>query len=195
AAAARERARPSVIFAHTLKGWGLPFAGDPLNHTMVTSVAQIEELRAAHGVTPGQEWAGFAPDSPEARYIAALPPLFSPPPPPARARDARGALPRDRVHAGGIRPRAGRARPAAGGRRRRDRLRRRRDHHAPGRLDESQGRVLPRGSRRSVRRRPADAQVARGAGGPTPRARDRRAPPLPPSRPARPPPRAPPAHP
>ena len=80
AAAARERQRPSVIFAHTLKGWGLPFAGDPLNHTMVTSAAQIEELRAAHGVRPGQEWAGFAPESPEARYIAALPPLFSPPP-------------------------------------------------------------------------------------------------------------------
>jgi pyruvate dehydrogenase E1 component len=82
AAAERERARPSVIFAHTLKGWGLPFAGDPLNHTMVTSPAQIEELRAVHGVTPEQEWAGFAPDSPEARYIAALPPLFSPPPMP-----------------------------------------------------------------------------------------------------------------
>jgi len=81
AAAARERARPSVILAHTLKGWGLPFAGDPLNHTMVTSAAQIDELRAALGVTPGQEWAGFAPDSPEGRHIAALPPLFTPPPP------------------------------------------------------------------------------------------------------------------
>jgi pyruvate dehydrogenase E1 component len=80
-AAARERARPSVIFAHTLKGWGLPFAGDPLNHTMVTSAAQIDELRGALGVTPGDEWAGFAPESPEGRYIAALPPLFTPPPP------------------------------------------------------------------------------------------------------------------
>ena len=28
-----ERGRPSVILAHTIKGWGLPFAGDPLNHT------------------------------------------------------------------------------------------------------------------------------------------------------------------
>jgi len=81
AAAARDRARPSVIFAHTIKGWGLPFAGDPLNHTMVTSAAQIEALRDTLGVTAGREWAGFSPDTPEGRYIAALPPLFTPPPP------------------------------------------------------------------------------------------------------------------
>ncbi|HEY2995911.1 MAG TPA: pyruvate dehydrogenase [Methylomirabilota bacterium] len=81
AAAAGERARPSVILAHTIKGWGLPFAGDPLNHTMVTSAAQIEELRTALGVSPGDEWAGFAPESPEERLVSALPPLFTPPPP------------------------------------------------------------------------------------------------------------------
>ena len=79
-AAARERERPSVILAHTIKGWGLPFAGDPLNHTMVTSPAQMEELRAAFGVAPGEEWAGFAPGTPEANLIRALPPLFSAPP-------------------------------------------------------------------------------------------------------------------
>ena len=81
AAAARERDRPSVILAHTIKGWGLPFAGDPLNHTMVTSVAQIEALRAAHGIAAGDEWAGFAPGTPEAEHIRALPPMFTPPPP------------------------------------------------------------------------------------------------------------------
>jgi pyruvate dehydrogenase E1 component len=80
AAAAREREQPSVILAHTIKGWGLPFAGDPLNHTMVTSAAQIEALRAAFGVEAGQEWAGFAPGTPEAEYIDALPPPFTPPP-------------------------------------------------------------------------------------------------------------------
>jgi pyruvate dehydrogenase E1 component len=81
-AAGQERARPSVILAHTVKAWGLPFAGDPLNHTMVTSAAQIETLRAALGVAPGEEWAAFAPDSPEAQHIRSLPPLYSPPPPP-----------------------------------------------------------------------------------------------------------------
>ncbi|HEX9819606.1 MAG TPA: 1-deoxy-D-xylulose-5-phosphate synthase N-terminal domain-containing protein [Methylomirabilota bacterium] len=81
AAAALERDRPSVILAHTIKGWGLPFAGDPLNHTMVTSAAQIEELREALGIAPGQEWAGFAPDTPEAAHIRTLAHAFTPPSP------------------------------------------------------------------------------------------------------------------
>src|SRR5438309_344766 len=45
-----ERARPSVILAHTLKGWGLPLAGDPLNHTMLLTPAQIAELRDSLGI-------------------------------------------------------------------------------------------------------------------------------------------------
>jgi pyruvate dehydrogenase E1 component len=83
--AERERDRPAVILAHTIKGWGLPFAGDPLNHTMVTSAAQIAELRAALGVRPGEEWAGFDPASEEAAWVRRLPPLWAPP--------ARGAAP------------------------------------------------------------------------------------------------------
>jgi pyruvate dehydrogenase E1 component len=83
AAAAQERERPSVILAHTIKGWGLPFAGDPLNHTAVTTAAQMDELRRVFGVTPGDEWAGFAPGTPEAAHIRTLPPLFSAPPLPA----------------------------------------------------------------------------------------------------------------
>jgi pyruvate dehydrogenase E1 component len=78
-ATARERDRPSVILAHTIKGWGLPFAADPLNHTAVTSAAQIAELRRAFGVAEGDEWAGFAPESAEARFIRARPPLFASP--------------------------------------------------------------------------------------------------------------------
>jgi pyruvate dehydrogenase E1 component len=80
-AAARERERPMVILAHTIKGWGLPFAGDPLNHTAVTSGAQIGELRRAMGIAEGDEWAGFAAESDEARFIRARPSLFSAPPP------------------------------------------------------------------------------------------------------------------
>jgi pyruvate dehydrogenase E1 component len=83
AAAAQEPERPSVILAQTIKGWGLPFAGDPLNHTAVTTAAQMDELRRAFGVKPGDEWAGFAPGTPEAAHIRTLPPLFSAPPLPA----------------------------------------------------------------------------------------------------------------
>jgi len=81
AAAGQERDRPTVILAHTIKGWGLPFAADPLNHTMVTSAAQIETLRASLGVRPGEEWAEFAADTPEGRHLRALPSLFAAPAP------------------------------------------------------------------------------------------------------------------
>ena len=37
--------RPSVVFAYTVKGWGLPIAGDPLNHSALLSGDQIDELR------------------------------------------------------------------------------------------------------------------------------------------------------
>ncbi len=77
--------RPCVIFAHTIKGWGLPFAGDPMNHTMLLSAAQIEDLREALGIAPGEEWSGFAPATPEAEWIRRLPPLFVPPAPARKA--------------------------------------------------------------------------------------------------------------
>jgi pyruvate dehydrogenase E1 component len=57
-------ASPTIVFAYTIKGWGLPIAGHPLNHSMLLSAEQIAELRAAHGITPGQEWDAFAPDTP-----------------------------------------------------------------------------------------------------------------------------------
>src|SRR5437899_5932497 len=77
--AERERGRPAVILADTIKGWGLPSAADPLNHTMVTSPAQIAELRDAFGVAPGEDWAGFDPASEEAAYVRGLPPLWTAP--------------------------------------------------------------------------------------------------------------------
>ncbi len=50
AEAESERERPTVIIADTIKGWRLPFAGDPLNHGMLLTAAQLEELRQALGV-------------------------------------------------------------------------------------------------------------------------------------------------
>jgi len=37
--------KPTIIFAYTVKGWGLPIAGHPLNHSMLLSAAQMEQLR------------------------------------------------------------------------------------------------------------------------------------------------------
>ncbi|MEJ7724667.1 MAG: pyruvate dehydrogenase [Ilumatobacteraceae bacterium] len=62
-----ETERPSVVFAYTVKGWGLPIAGDPLNHSALLSVEQIDDMRASLGLTPDTEWDRFDADSPEGR--------------------------------------------------------------------------------------------------------------------------------
>ena len=63
--------RPSVVFAYTVKGWGLPIAGDPLNHSALLSAGQIDEFRASLGLTADTEWDRFPPDSPEGRSCVA----------------------------------------------------------------------------------------------------------------------------
>jgi pyruvate dehydrogenase E1 component len=81
AEAAEHADRPCVVLAHTVKGWGLPLAADPLNHTMLLNPAQVDALRESLGIEPGDEWAAFDAASAEARYIARSPRLFAPPRP------------------------------------------------------------------------------------------------------------------
>jgi pyruvate dehydrogenase E1 component len=57
--------QPTVLFAYTMKGWGLPFAGDPLNHSALLTQAQIDALREQLCVPPGDDWACFDPSSAE----------------------------------------------------------------------------------------------------------------------------------
>ncbi len=64
--------RPSVVFAYTIKGWGLPMAGDPLNHAALLSQDQVDELRRASGLTTETEWARFDPGTPAGRACAAV---------------------------------------------------------------------------------------------------------------------------
>ncbi len=64
--------RPSVVFAYTVKGWGLPMAGDPLNHAALLSVAQIDELRRRNGLTLETEWDRFVADSLAGRVCDAV---------------------------------------------------------------------------------------------------------------------------
>ena len=61
--------RPAVVFAYTVKGWGLPIAGDRLNHAALLTGAQIDGLRAAAGLDTAGEWDRFDPDSPEGRLL------------------------------------------------------------------------------------------------------------------------------
>jgi pyruvate dehydrogenase E1 component len=62
--------RPSVVFAYTVKGWGLPIAGDPLNHALLLSLEQISALRASVGLVESTEWDRFAQGTPEAQLCA-----------------------------------------------------------------------------------------------------------------------------
>ncbi len=79
--------RPVAILAWTLKGWRLPFAGDPLNHGAQLTGDQLAALRRELAVAEEDEWAPFPPDSAEGRLIQrlmaegiGLPRRFRPPP-------------------------------------------------------------------------------------------------------------------
>ena len=57
AAADADTARRRSLFAYTIKGWGLPFAGDPLNHSALLTDEQIDDAaRASSAWPPGDEW-------------------------------------------------------------------------------------------------------------------------------------------
>ncbi|MGW2520709.1 transketolase-like TK C-terminal-containing protein [Streptomyces sp. NPDC001617] len=60
--------RPSVVFAYTVKGWGLPTAGNPRNHSALLTSAQVAELRAASGLDPESEWDRISPDTPAGQW-------------------------------------------------------------------------------------------------------------------------------
>jgi pyruvate dehydrogenase E1 component len=92
--------QPTVLFAYTMKGWGLPFAGDPLNHSALLTQEQIDALRQELCVPAEDDWACFAPDSPEAELCrstaARLYPRGPRAPidaPPVRATDVPDSLP------------------------------------------------------------------------------------------------------
>jgi pyruvate dehydrogenase E1 component len=79
-----EHDRPSVVFAYTVKGHGLPIAGDPMNHAALLSPEQIDEFRREVGLTADTEWDRFDPDSPAGRLCAAVGSAVNNPPPQPR---------------------------------------------------------------------------------------------------------------
>ncbi|MFQ5830240.1 MAG: 1-deoxy-D-xylulose-5-phosphate synthase N-terminal domain-containing protein [Candidatus Methylomirabilia bacterium] len=64
-----EDERPVVIVAYTIKGWRLPFEGDPFNHAMLLTPGQIDALRDTLGVGAGVEFEPFPPGSAEWRLL------------------------------------------------------------------------------------------------------------------------------
>ncbi|MFI5856264.1 transketolase-like TK C-terminal-containing protein [Streptomyces parvulus] len=62
--------RPTVIFAYTVKGHGLPIQGHPQNHSSLLTEDQMRQLAAELGTDLDDPWAGFPADSPAARLCA-----------------------------------------------------------------------------------------------------------------------------
>ena len=187
--------RPSIVFAYTVKGWGLPIAGDPLNHAALLTSAQIDALRAEAGLTAATEWDRF-PATSRAGLVCArvggevnnvpVPPRAAP----GRAGSRRHACVEARLEPGDVRAPAHRPRERpGGGRPPRDHVARRLGVHEPRRVDQQDGRVRRRRAAR-VPRGGAPAPLAARAFRPPHRARDQRDEPLPAPRPARAGPRA-----
>ncbi len=51
--------RPTVIFAYTVKGYGLPMEGHPQNHSALLTADQLAELASRSGVNPRHPWQIF----------------------------------------------------------------------------------------------------------------------------------------
>ena len=60
-----DNSRPTVIFAYTVKGRGLPMEGSPSNHSTLLSEEQYATLAASSGMSPDDPWRRFEPGTPE----------------------------------------------------------------------------------------------------------------------------------
>jgi pyruvate dehydrogenase E1 component len=63
--------RPTVVFAYTIKGYGLEMAGRPQNHSALLSGEQIDSFRREVGLTPENEWDGFEAETSESAILTA----------------------------------------------------------------------------------------------------------------------------
>lgn len=69
--------RPTIIIAHTLKGWGLRSAAAPSNHSSLPTQDEVDELRRAQGLSfdkggtfaADRYFESFAAGTPEAQYL------------------------------------------------------------------------------------------------------------------------------
>lgn len=64
-----ETKRPSIIIAHTIKGWGLEMAATPGNHSALPEDSEIDALAKKAGLPPGQDFARFDEASAEGKYL------------------------------------------------------------------------------------------------------------------------------
>ncbi|MEV7968780.1 pyruvate dehydrogenase [Sphaerisporangium sp. NPDC088356] len=68
--AAIDDTRPTVIFAYTVKGYGLASEGHPQNHSSLLTADQLHALAARVGADPARPWTPFPDGSPAALRCA-----------------------------------------------------------------------------------------------------------------------------
>ncbi|MBX3020804.1 MAG: pyruvate dehydrogenase [Bdellovibrionales bacterium] len=66
-----ETERPTMVIAHTIKGWGLKMAANPGNHSAIPDEAELKELAAKAGIPEGVDFARFDDKSPEGKFMKA----------------------------------------------------------------------------------------------------------------------------
>ena len=69
--AAIDDTRPTVIFAYTVKGYGLATEGHPQNHSSLLTAEQMASLAAQSGMSLDSPWQRFDPASPAGAVCAA----------------------------------------------------------------------------------------------------------------------------
>lgn len=61
--------KPTMIIAHTIKGWGLQMAATPGNHSSLPDQAEMEALRENQGIKSGELYERFQPSTPEGAFL------------------------------------------------------------------------------------------------------------------------------
>lgn len=61
--------KPTIIIAHTLKGWGLKMAAAPGNHSSLPAAEEVEELRQKQGLKGETLFAGFDAKTAEGQFL------------------------------------------------------------------------------------------------------------------------------
>lgn len=61
--------KPTIIIAHTLKGWGLEMAAEQGNHSSLPSEDEMQQLQLKQGLSGETLFAGFTEDSKEGAYL------------------------------------------------------------------------------------------------------------------------------
>lgn len=67
----KNKKKPTLIIAHTIKGWGLKCAALQSNHSLLPDQDEVDALRSAQGISEKELFARFADSTPEGKFLKA----------------------------------------------------------------------------------------------------------------------------